>query len=471
VQQPCSNAPAMVGEKLDIDEHREQIRRLVAEAPDEPTYCEFKLELSYALRKEKAELIKDVSSFATADLEVLGGHGYIIFGISNDGQVVGIESTSGDPASEARQIVNGYLDRAVMFEYITCQVDDKVGGRKRVAAIVVPDSRRRPHMVSREIKERLKHKDKFWLRKGEVWVRKTGGRELATAEDFDTMYEGKLRSLVNEQVRPLQQRVEDLERDLRERTNFAPLVGFGFAVPNIREPAQEVRPYPVLGNLIKADATKVKEKVERARKQAVEAAQMSALVSRVGLSREAVGPTAEEYEHFARELHDWFIEVQDLLFVDFVFDNTGGSPAEDVQVVLQMPTMLKPKNELPERPTQPSNARYTLPSLATSMPSSGQSIPPRPDRIRGPRIQSDDASGIAVAVWEIPKLYHDRPLITRSRSSTNGLLISGRGLREHQSQVDAGMQLEYTVRAGNVPETLNDVLNLKNRSLARRGLS
>jgi hypothetical protein len=47
--------------------------------------------------------------------------------------------------------------------------------------------------VSKEIEERLADKDKFWLRKGDVWVRQTGGRDLATAEDFDTIYEGKLR--------------------------------------------------------------------------------------------------------------------------------------------------------------------------------------------------------------------------------------------------------------------------------------
>jgi hypothetical protein len=34
-------------------------------------------------------------------------------------------------------------------------VDDKADGRKRVAAIVVPDSRSRPHVALREIKELL----------------------------------------------------------------------------------------------------------------------------------------------------------------------------------------------------------------------------------------------------------------------------------------------------------------------------
>lgn len=175
MQQPCSDIVG-VGGKLDIESHRENIRRLVAEAPDEPTYCEFKEKLAHTTKKEKGELVKDVSSFANADLEVLGGQGYIIFGVANDGRVVGVEDLAGDPASQARQIVNGHLGRPVNFEYLTCEVDGKAGGKKRVAAIVVPDSRRRLHVVSREIKERLDGRDKFRLRIGEVWVRKCGRR-------------------------------------------------------------------------------------------------------------------------------------------------------------------------------------------------------------------------------------------------------------------------------------------------------
>jgi hypothetical protein len=71
VQQPCSNAER-TGGKLNVDRHKEQIRKLVAEAPDEPTYCEFKQSLSYATPKEKVEFVKDVSSFANADLKALG---------------------------------------------------------------------------------------------------------------------------------------------------------------------------------------------------------------------------------------------------------------------------------------------------------------------------------------------------------------------------------------------------------------
>jgi hypothetical protein len=95
--------------KLDVQRHGEQIRRLVAEVPDEPTYCEFKEALSYGTPKNNGELVKDVSPFANTDLEALGGHGYIISGVSDGGRVVGIANSAGDPSSAARQIVNGNL--------------------------------------------------------------------------------------------------------------------------------------------------------------------------------------------------------------------------------------------------------------------------------------------------------------------------------------------------------------------------
>jgi hypothetical protein len=464
VHQQCSNA-VKVGGKRDVDNHRDQIRRLVAEAPDEPTYCEFKEELSYATPKDKGELVKDVSSFANADLEILGGHGYIIFGVSNDGEIVGIGSTSGDPASDARQIVNSNLGRPVEFEFVTCHVDTKTGDKKRVAAIVVPDSRRRPHVVSREIQQHLNHKDKFWLRKGEVWVRKTGGRELASADDLDTMYEGKLRRVVDEQVRPLRQRVESLERDLRERTNAVPKLGFGFALPNSREPTREVRPFPVLGNLIKADVTKVKEVVEDARKQAAETPQVRPIAS-------SLGPTAEDYEGYARGLQEWFIAVQDRFFVDFVFANAGGAPAEDIQVILAMPAALKPGTALPIRPRKPSRRSSDrrsseLAEKLRSISPTRHPTQPRPDRIIGPSIVSEDVSDRAIAFWEIPKLYHDRPLFTRSKvdlktqQTRTSLVISGSGLRTLQAEEDGGVRLNYTVRAANVPETLRGILILR----------
>jgi hypothetical protein len=341
------------GRKLDVNRHREEIRRLVADSPNEPTYCEFKKTLSYASKKEKGELVKDVSSFANIDLESLGGYGYIVFGVSNEGQVVGVEHLTGDPPSEIRRIINDHLDRAILFEYLTCEVNDKSGGSKWVAAIVVPDSRRRPHVTSREIKERVNNRDKFWLREHEVWVRKTGGRELATAEDIDAMYEGKLRRLVDERVWPLRERIERLEGDLRERRSAVPELGFGFLVDDVDDsgaPSPKGKPYPVLGNLIRVEG--VHEEIEWARQRAEEETAQAGLMG-LGLGRDISAPSARDYEDYRDKLEAWLRELEDVLAIDFVLTNTGRVPAEDVQVSLDVPAELQPSRDLPLKPQQP----------------------------------------------------------------------------------------------------------------------
>lgn len=447
MQQPCSNAVTR-GEKLDDERHRAEIRRLVASAPDEPTYCEFKQALSYATPKEKAELVKDVSSFANANLETVGGHGYIVFGVSDDGRVVGIEDLKGDPPSTLRQIVNDKLDRAVNFEYLTCKVGEEDDGTKRVAAIVVPDSRRRPHVVAREIKERVGNRDKFWLRRGEVWVRKTGGRDLATADDIDEMYEGKLRALVEERVRPLQVRIEDLERDLREQRSRVPEIGFGFAVPGNSEPMPEGRPYPVIGHLVGAGYVR--------RETAWAEGEARAAGRTTGFSSVGLGPDADDYERYRQRLEAWVSELDDNLVVDFVLVNTGRAPAEDVEVTLEMPAGLPSGGELPERPQRPRGVfgRTHLPSTA-HLHYSDQGT------LIGPELR-DGAGGETVAVWEVGKLYHDRPLLTSSElEEVGGLLISRRKYEELSRRSPDGIRLDYAVRAANVPDAHRGTLVLK----------
>lgn len=428
---------------MDVERHREEIRRLVAEAPDEPTYCEFKQLLTYAIKKEKGELVKDVSSFANTDLEALGGYGYIIFGVTNDGRVMGIGTSVGDPASAIRQIVNGHLDRPVNFEYVTCEVDDKVGGKKRVAAIVVPNSKRRPHVVSKEIKERLNNRDIFWLREREVWVRKTGGRELATAEDLDAMYEGKLRRLVDDQVRPLQQRVERLEGDLREQRSLVPELGFGFANLSDTGPSPSGRPNAILGNLI--DTEQIHAEIEWATDKARSTRSTG---EPWGIRLSSSEPSSGDYAEHAQALEAWMSTLQELLFVDFVLINTGRTPAEDVKVTLRLPAGLSAGEELPEKPEPPRGIfgrNFAAPRLAISKHSS-------PDSLIGPDIY-DVGSGEAAAVWEVGKLYHGRPLFTSSDlEEVGGLLISLRKCEELLHRSPDGIRLDYVVHAANLPE-------------------
>ena len=444
-----------IGKKLNVDKRREEISRLVTEAPDEPTYCEFKETLSYTTPKEKGELVKDVSSFANADLEALGGYGYIIFGVSNAGRVVGVEGLAGDPPSRIRQIINEHLGRSIVFEYLTCEVDDKAGGTKRIAAIVVPDSRRRPHVVSKEIKERLNGRDKFRLRIGEVWVRKTGGRELATADDIDAMYESKLRRRVDERVRPLHERIEELERYSRERRSMVPELGFGFVTPPNKELSSEGRPYPALGNLV--DIGKVHHEIDwaKSKSRAATRATQTQPFSSFGMGE----PGAEAYDEYRQELENWLIELEDLFVLDFALVNTGRAPAEDVEVVLEVPTALQPEEELPEMPFPPRNYLYSQSTLDT--PPFVISKQASSDSLIGPDIYDAGVSDTVEVRWEVDKLYHDRPLFTHSDGEdVGGMLISASSYKELLSRAGDGVRLAYTVRVANLPDAHRGVVVL-----------
>lgn len=444
---------------MDIGTYREEIRRLVAEAPDEPTYCEFKRELRYRTKREKAELVKDVSSFANVDLEALGGCGYLIFGVAPDGEPVGIGDLLGDPPSELRRAVNESLSRSVLFEYLTCEVDAGADGTKCVAAVVVPDSKRRPHVTSREVTEQQGKKTIFWLRAGEVWIRKTGGRELATAEDLDAMYEGKLRNLVEDRMRPIQERVERLERDLHEQKSVVPEIAFGLALPGSMELSPEGEPLPVLGNLVTPEW--IDREVEWARERAL--ARRSEEGPLGPVLRATIGPTANDFEEYGRELETWRRELEDFLVVEFVIANTGRAPAEDVEVVVGIPAELRPKQELPDTPYRPRDS--ILSTYGRGAAGALQFLPSKqssPDTLIGPEVNEFGTPEGAEAVWEVGKLYHDRPLFTHSDTEgVGGLLIYARGYEKLLPKAGGTVDLSYTVRAANVPDALNGVLTLR----------
>lgn len=451
---------------MNDERHREEIRRLVAAAPDEPTHCEFKEALFHGSPKQKGELVKDVSSFANTDLEALGGFGYVIFGVADDGRVVGIAESADDPSSSARQIVNGYLGRSVAFEYLTSEVEDRAGGVKRVAAIVVPDSRRRPHVAAREIKQHMNGKDKFWLRKGEVWVRKTGGRELATADDIDVMYESKLRLLIEERVRPLRGRIEELERDLRQQRSAVPEIGFGFAVSPYDQPSPHGELFPILGNLIGAGG--VRGEMEWAKDRSRDAREAegrpsgSSISSSFGFSIGQTEPDAAAYDKYEHELRTWLAALEDLRVVDFALSNTGRVPAEDVEVVLEVPAKLRPKTGGLEWPLEPRDPlSYGMGRLtASDTPSFIISKPDTPDFLAAPDIYDAGIRAMARARWEVGKLHHDRPMFTHSDGrGVSGLIISASGYQELRSKA-GGLQLAYTARAANLPEAQRGLITL-----------
>ncbi len=450
-------------------DHREEIRRLVAEAPDEPTYCEFKRELGYRTKKEKGELVKDVSSFANIDLEALGGYGYLIFGVAPDGEIVGIGDLPGDPASELRKVVNGHLDRPVLFEYLTCEVHDggSPGTARRVAAVVVTDSKRRPHVASREVKERLGNKDKFWLREGQVWVRKTGGRELATAEDLDAMYEGKLRGLVEEATRPLREAVAGLERDLSDLRGVAPDLAFGFAAPGAEGPSGEGSPFPVLSSAISPETWEEAKNLLHMAETRATASHPNNVAFGSSYPRLAGGGSSRDYADYAARLRGWMEKVRDLAILEFTLSNTGQAVAEDVEVVLEVPAALRPEEELPEKPEIPTSSMtdaFRNPPVlhfATKQNSPDALIGPEVEEAREPGPES----GTIRVRWEVGRLYHGRPLTSRSdEDDIEGLLVSATACR--RALEEAGeVRLPYTIHAANLRLPVRGFLVLKSVAL------
>lgn len=432
-------------------DHREEIRRLVAEAPDEPTYCEFKRELGYRSKKEKGELVKDVSSFANIDLEALGGYGYLIFGVAPTGEVVGVGNLPGDPPSELRRVINGHLDRPISFEYLTCEVDDggSPGGTERVAAIVVPDSTRRPHVASRNISEQRGKKTTLWLREGEVWVRKTGGRELAAAEDLDAMYEGKLRELVEEATRPLREAIARLERDVSDLRGTVPELAFGFATPGADGPVAEGSPVAVLSSVIGPESWDEAENLLRlAEARANES------------GRRIPGQVSpREYAEYAALSRRWMEEIRDLAVLQFTLTNTGESVAEDVEVVLEVPATLSPTEELPEKPEVPTDSfSSAFRNVRTPHYASKQNSP---DALIGPYVDEGLGNSTASVRWEVGRLYHGRPLTSRSdEDDVEGLLVSAKACRR-ALEAEGEVRLTYTIHAANLRLPIKERLVLK----------
>jgi hypothetical protein len=104
VQQPCSNV-AEVGGELDADGYH-------------------------------------VSSFANTDLESFGGYGYIIFGVSNAGRVVGVGGLTGDPLSDAREMSNNYLRTRRTMSNTTAVISKTYQPRVSPPAITLMPKRR-----------------------------------------------------------------------------------------------------------------------------------------------------------------------------------------------------------------------------------------------------------------------------------------------------------------------------------------
>ena len=447
---------------FDAQYHRQRVYDLAQEPPDEPTYCELKREFAYKTNGENAELVKDIVSFANTPLEHHGGFGYLIFGVAQDGGIVGVaDPLPDDPPSEIRNLLNKYLERPVYFEFVTTHVEDHSGEKKRLAAVVVPNSRRRPHMISRELQEQQGKKTRFFLRKREVWVRKAGGRELATAEDMDAMYEAHLLSAARDATEPLARRVEDLESELARLKSSSPEPCFGVALPGEREPVQEAAVRPAVEILFTREAargladelswaTRLQERSEKERRQ--RESEMPIRILRD--SRGSLDPRS--YAEYRENLKVWLNEFRDFVMVELALSNTGEVPAEDVSVEVEIPQELSCRVELPmEKPERPVNTY--APNIRATMPRIAFSKQSAPEALIGPEFDHDRR----LAIWEVGRLYHGRPVRTASEPEyVEGILLD-REPFERAASEEGVVELRYTIRAANLRRPVEGVLRLR----------
>ncbi len=327
------------------------------------------------------------------------------------------------------------------------------GKKLRLAAVVVPNSRRRPHVVSRELQEQQGRKAKFLLREGEVWVRNAGGRTRATAEDMDAMYEARLLSATRDATEPLARRIGDLEGELGRLRQAAPEPCFGVALPVGRQPGQEAEVRPATEILFTpAGLRSIAADISWARKRAEkERAQQTARGFSAGVR---LGPGPDEFEGYARGLEDWLDGLRRFVMVQLALSNTGEVPAEDLSVEIEIPPEISCRAELPvEKPERPRDFRIV--SLGT--PSTGPMIAARrPDDLIGPDLDHDSR----LAVWEVERLYHGRPVRTDSDPDyVNGLLLD-REPFERAAGEGGSVYLRYTIRAANLRRPVEGTLRL-----------
>lgn len=442
---------------FDTEYHREKVRELAQEPPDEPTHCELKQEFACATKSEKSELVKDIASFANTPLEHHGGYGYLIFGVSQDGDIPGIsESLGGDPPSEIRNLLNGYLERPVGFEFVTTHVEVN-DQKRRLAAVIIPNSRCRPHVISKERQDQKDKKTKFLLRKGEVWLRKAGGRQLATAEDIDAMYEAKFLSTARDAAEPLERRIQALENELAELRSASPVPSLGIALPGEREPTQEASARPANEVLftesefedLVAELDWAKKQAERERRQRGAGNMWNLPTSMDG------SPSPQEYMEYRRNLEDWLYQLGDFVMVEIALSNTGEVPAENVYVEIEIPPELAARQELPgEKPERPTDTFVR--NMKTLSPAYTLSKRNAPDDFLGPDFDHERR----LATWEIGRLYHGRPVRTDSDEEyVNGLLL-GRESFERLARERGFVDLTYMIRAANLRQPVEGKLRL-----------
>lgn len=143
---------------------------LVEHAPEQ-TKVDLK-QTGLLLRGEtlKGEFIKDIASFGNSLEE---GQGYIFYGVSEQGEIVGIQPDAHHDDAELQELVQNFIQPPVPFLYYEQELEGK-----QIGVIIIDENRYGAHIITKNIAQ---------LREGQVLIRRGSRNSSATPHELSLL--------------------------------------------------------------------------------------------------------------------------------------------------------------------------------------------------------------------------------------------------------------------------------------------
>jgi Putative DNA-binding domain len=226
---------------------------------------DFKSQFHFTNAVEKVKILKHLSAIANSDFEDFGGFGFIIFGAARGALIGGIQAFDPISADNTSSILNteahNYLAPSPRFQLVNF-MDAQLGAW---GAIVIPPSETQPHMFVRQLDGQISPGDWF-VRAGD------NTRQALHADYLRILNKSVTRAVqpLQSEVTKLTERVSQLEGRLGELQDRQPLVEFELLNPFNGEPLEVVDIAEISRNHYQTEFMKLKEKIQRATKIAVQ---------------------------------------------------------------------------------------------------------------------------------------------------------------------------------------------------------
>lgn len=167
---------------------QEHVKKLI-ELDNEDPKTDLKQTLDISSKYRKAELIKDISGLVNSE-PINDPNGYYIIG-AHHRELFDVSSLKLDDFS-LQQISNSMCDKPISFQYKQFSISSKT-----IGVLIIPKSHERPHLVLRDYYD---ENSKKLLQKGTCFIRKGSSTEIANRQDYDLMYEERVKKRVNEDI-------------------------------------------------------------------------------------------------------------------------------------------------------------------------------------------------------------------------------------------------------------------------------